>query len=43
MWLNPASKIYFPAGSQFYEKTKGGGYTGKAFADKAGYMATKRN
>lgn len=41
VWFNPASKIYFPPGSQFYGKTKAGGYTCKAFADKAGYQASK--
>lgn len=41
VWFNPASKIYFPPGSQFYGKTKAGGYTCKALADKAEYRATK--
>jgi len=27
VWFNPDSKIYFPPGSQFYGKTKHGGYT----------------
>jgi hypothetical protein len=43
VWYNPDSKIYFPPGSQFYGKTKSGGYTCKAFADKEGYRATKGN
>ena len=43
VWFNPASKIYFPSGSQFYGKTKAGGFTCRAFADKAGYRATKGN
>jgi hypothetical protein len=43
VWFNPASKIYFPPGSQFYGKTKAGGFTCRAFADKAGYRATKGN
>jgi hypothetical protein len=43
VWFNPASKIYFPPGSQFYGKTKEGGFTCRAFADKAGYRATKGN
>jgi hypothetical protein len=43
VWYNPDSKIYFPAGSQFYGKTKNGGYTCKALADKEGYRATKGN
>jgi hypothetical protein len=41
VWFNPASKIYFPPGSQFYGKTEAGGYTCKALAEKAGYRATK--
>ncbi len=43
VWFNPASKIYFASGSPFYVKTKVGGYTCKAFAEKAGYKATKGN
>lgn len=43
VWYNPDSKIYFPPGSQYYGKTKNGGYTCKAFADKEGYRATKGN
>ncbi len=43
VWFNPTSKIYFPPGSQFYGKTKAGGYTCKAFAEKAGYRASKGN
>lgn len=27
VWFNPDSKIYFPPGSQFYGKTKNGGFT----------------
>jgi hypothetical protein len=34
VWYDPYSKIYFPSGSQFYGKTKNGGYTCKALADK---------
>jgi hypothetical protein len=34
VWFNPTSKIYFPPGSQFYGKTKEGGYTCRAFAEK---------
>ena len=30
VWFNPASKIYFPPGSQFYGKTKNGGFTCRA-------------
>jgi len=41
VWFNPASKIYFPPGSQFYGKTKAGGFTCRAFADKAGFRASK--
>ncbi len=43
VWFNPESKIYFPPGSQFYGKTKAGGYTCRAFADKAGFKASKGN
>jgi hypothetical protein len=43
VWFNPDGKIYFAPGSQFYGKTKNGGYTCKAFADKEGYRATKGN
>ncbi len=43
VWFNPASKIYFAPGSQFYGKTKAGGFTCRAFADKAGFRATKGN
>ena len=43
VWFNPDSKIYFPPGSQYYGKTKIGGYTCKAFADKEGYRQTKGN
>ena len=41
VWFNPASKIYFPKGSQFYGKTKHGGYTCTALAEKEGFRATK--
>jgi hypothetical protein len=41
VWFNPDSKIYFAPGSQFYGKTKSGGYTCRAFADNEGYRATK--
>ena len=43
VWFNPDSKIYFPPGSQFYGKTKNGGYTCRAFADKSGFRASKGN
>ena len=43
VWFNPESKIYFAPGSQFYGKTKGGGFTCRAFADKAGFRANKGN
>ena len=43
VWFNPASKIYFSSGSQFYGKTKAGGYTCRAFADKAGFRTSKGN
>jgi hypothetical protein len=43
VWFNPDSKIYFGPGSQFYGKTKAGGFTCRSFADKAGYRATKGN
>jgi hypothetical protein len=43
VWFNPDSKIYFAPGSQFYGKTKAGGYTCRAFADKEGFRATKGN
>jgi len=40
VWFNPASKIYFEGGSQYYGKTKaGGGFTCRTFAEKAGYRA----
>ena len=43
VWFNPASKIYFDPGSQFYGKTKNGGFTCRAFADKSGFRASKGN
>ncbi|MBV9829583.1 MAG: hypothetical protein JO001_28515 [Alphaproteobacteria bacterium] len=43
VWFNPDSKIYFAPGAQFYGKTKNGGYTCKATAEKSGYTATKGN
>ena len=43
VWFNPNSKIYFAPGSQFYGKTKDGGFTCRAFADKAGFRASKGN
>jgi hypothetical protein len=43
VWFNPDSKVYFLPGSQFYGKTKAGGYTCKASAEKEGYRATKGN
>jgi hypothetical protein len=41
VWFNPDSKIYFAPGTQFYGKTKAGGFTCKAFAEKEGYHPTK--
>jgi hypothetical protein len=43
VWFNPDSKIYFAPGSQFYGKTKNGGFTCRAFADKSGFRASKGN
>jgi len=43
VWFNSASKIYFPPSSQFYGKTKAGGFTCQALADKAGFRASKGN
>jgi len=43
VWFNQDSKIYFAPGSQFYGKTKAGGFTCRAFADKAGFKASKGN
>ena len=43
VWFNPASKIYFAPGSQFYGKTKAGGFTCRALADRAGFRASKGN
>jgi hypothetical protein len=43
VWFNPDSKIYFAPGSQFYGKTKAGGFTCRAFADKSGFRASKGN
>ncbi len=43
VWFNPESKIYFAPSSQFYGKTKAGGFTCRAFADKAGFKASKGN
>jgi hypothetical protein len=43
VWFNPDSKIYFAPGTQYYGKTKAGGYTCKAFAEKEGFRATKGN
>ena len=43
VWYNPASKIYFNPGSQFYGKTKAGGFTCRAFAEKAGFRANQGN
>jgi hypothetical protein len=43
VWFNPESKIYFEGGSRFYSKTKAGGFTCRAFADKAGFRANKGN
>ena len=43
VWYNPDSKIYFAPGSNFYGKTKAGGYTCKALAEKAGFRASKEH
>lgn len=43
VWFNPDSKIYFESGSRFYGKTKAGGFTCRAFAEKAGFRANKGN
>ena len=43
VWCNPQSKIYFEGASRFYGKTKAGGFTCRAFADKAGFRANKGN
>ena len=41
VWYNPDSKIYFESGARYYGKTKAGGYTCKALAEKDGYRASK--
>jgi hypothetical protein len=41
--VQPRSKIYFDPNSQFYGKTKAGGFTCRALADKAGFRANKGN
>jgi hypothetical protein len=41
VWFNPDSKIYFEHGSQFYGKTKSGGYTCRWSAEKEGYKISK--
>ena len=43
VWFNPASKIYFPPSSQFYGKTKAGGFTRRSAAEKAGFRASNGN
>ena len=43
VWFNPESKIHFAPGSQFYGRTEAGGFTCRAFADKAGFRASKGN
>ncbi len=43
VWFNPDSKIYFEKSSQFYTKTKAGGFACRVFADKAGFEASKGN
>jgi hypothetical protein len=43
VWFNPASKIYFDPSSQFYGKTKVGGFTWRVLAHKAGIRANKGN
>lgn len=42
VWYNPTSKIYFESGTQFYGKTKAGGYTCRTQAEQAGYRASKK-
>lgn len=41
VWFNPDSKIFFEPGGQYYGKTKEGGYTCRAAAEKSGYKASK--
>jgi hypothetical protein len=41
VWFNPDSKVYFSPGSQFYGKTKQGGYTCRSDAEKDGFRASK--
>src|SRR5665213_3181127 len=43
VWLNPASKIYFAPGSQFYNHTKAGVFSCKSSAEKGGYRAEAAN
>ena len=43
VWFNPASKIYFDSGSQFYGKTSTGGFTCRSLAEKNGFRANKGN
>ena len=43
VWFNPASKIYFDSGSQFYGKTSTGSFTCRTFAEKNGFRANKGN
>ncbi len=42
VWYNSASKIYFEAGTQYYNNTKAGGFTCRTQAEKAGYRASKK-
>ena len=43
VWFNPDSKIYFAPGSQYYGKTKEGGFTCEAAAVKEGFKPSKGN
>ena len=43
VWFNLDSKTYFDPGSPFYGKTRIGGFTCRAFADKAGFRASTGN
>ena len=42
VWVNPDSKIYHKAGSQWYGKTKQGSYMTEAEAVKGGYRESKQ-
>ncbi len=41
VWFNPASKIYFPPGSQFYGKTKAGGFTAERRLKRRGLVRAR--